>query len=207
MNKKGVTLIELIGYLALVGIIVALFGGLMGYVVQTYDKINGEGALNNEANFIMSQVITKTSRFQPQYARLCTVWDEVNEVNVEIENCIELVIDKENVFNPLIWTIETVDVDLLYTLKLEGQNLYIDRLKVNGPQFALVVDSKLDEAGVKLYRESEVSYFCPDIISTVTFTCQKPIIYIKLVIVRVDAEGRITTKPGDERVYENRFSY
>jgi hypothetical protein len=159
MNKKGVTMVELLAYLSLVSIVIVLFNGMMSYVLRTYDTINGKGAFYNEATNMVSLVTTKINSFNPQYVRSCVDGSE---------DCIEFVVQSKREVDPELGIISYVAVDEVVTLKVvpngEYYDLYlihkirdltvensdyqvINNIKLNNNRFGLV-DKLIDETTV-----------------------------------------------------------
>lgn len=185
-NKRGVTLIELLAYISIVSIVALLITSTFSYVVRSYNNINGEGAIITEANFIMSNIITKANSFNPDYIRYCG------------DNCVELVIEKEKVIDPDIGVIVEVPVNKTVVIKMENNNIYIDNLKLNKQGFGVPSNSTTLENG-------EISFQCYDNNKDYSGICQKFVLHIKLAIVKVNNNEAIISKKS--YIFENRFSF
>jgi Tfp pilus assembly protein PilE len=188
MNKKGITLMELLAYLALVGIVVTLLTGTFSYALQAYDRINGQGAVVSEANFIMSNLITQTNAVNPAYVKSCG------------ENCIELVIDKERKIDPELGIIVEDNVNKIVRIRIDDLNteddelvgnIYIANMQLNNSSFGVDV------------AESSISFECYD--DDFDNSCQKSVLSIKLAISKINKNGE---RISDHNfIFENRFTF
>ena len=185
-NKQGITLMELLAYLTLVGIVTVLLTGTMSYAVKSYDLVNGQGAIYTEANYMMSNLITQANAFNPDYIKSCGT------------NCIELVLEKEKVIDPDLGLIVEVPVNKSIQIKIEENNLYIGNMKLNNNDYGVLSNSENLE-------NSEISYACYDVDREFNTICQKFVLSFKLSIVRVNSDGAILSKKP--YVFENRFSF
>jgi len=195
-NKKGITLMELLAYLAIISIVVVLLTSTMTYAIKTYDKVSGQGALNTEANFIMSNLMTQTNAFNPEYIQSCGV------------NCVELVVEKE-------WKIdldtgilvqEAIDKRIKFRIDETTKSIYIGTMKLNHDDYAVElfeVDANgnyvFDQFGTKI---PNINFDCND--KTYIGICQKFVLKIRLSIYKINNDGERISKTT---VYESRFSF
>ncbi|NLC95804.1 MAG: type II secretion system protein [Bacilli bacterium] len=196
-NKKGVTLMELLAYITLIGIIGTLLTGTFILGIRSYDRVNGQGALDQEANFINSILYSAIQSFQPQYIRYC---DRGNEFS----NCVELVVDTvweidENTGILVQKPVPSEDRYLRIWINPEDNGLYLNNTKINNDGYQVIyhkiIDGEVDESQVDSY----ISYNCNIIGGE---TCQKFTLRIRLAL-KADKpryKSRII-------VYESRFAY
>lgn len=171
-------MIELLAYTALIGIVVTLFGGLLRFVFISYDRINGDGAITNEANKIMGLVMSKndTSRF-----------DYVTECDVKSDQCIKIIHSDEIQLSDE-GIIEFIDTEETTIIMIENQNIKINDVILNDGNFRLTDDST-------------ISFECPD---SVSVGCQYPVITLIFSLVRVDSSGEALIDPVE---FRNRFTF
>lgn len=170
-NKKGLSLIELLGYIALIGLALSLLGNIFFQLIRNYDAINGRGAIQNEANNILFVIMNSSNTFTPDYVRYC---------DDEMQPCIELVKQVDIAIRD--GFVEYVNVEQTRILELrESGDLYLGGLKLNGPEF------KID------YEKSNISYQCGQ--EAGIGVCNEPIITIDLWIYRINSKGEAKTEP------------
>jgi hypothetical protein len=178
LNKKGVTMIELVAYTALIGIVVTLFGSLMRYVTISYDRINGQGAVTNEANNIMSLIMTHTNTIKPDYAIDCS---EAGDFS-----CIALV-NKDDIQINEYGIIEYIENTKTNQIYIKDQHLYINQMQITNGKFRIdTIDN-----------ESTIQIECAESSSDISGACQKPVIFFKLWIVRVRDNGEYASNPKE----------
>lgn len=68
-KEEGLTLIEMIAAITLSAIIIGVISGVMMFGVRSYHKIRIENALRDEADLIMSSIITELYTFAPEQVR------------------------------------------------------------------------------------------------------------------------------------------
>jgi Tfp pilus assembly protein FimT len=180
-NKRGVTLIELLAYTALIGVVVSLFGGLMRNVALSYDRINGQGAIMNQANNIMNHIVTKTNAIELEYAAECPL-EEAPE-----KTCIILA-PKDTITISDSGIIEYVSNTEVTKIYFKDNNIYINQVKLNNHNFG--IDPK----------KSKIEFLCPE--NAISGGCQRPIIQIELAIGRINQKGELV----DPIIYNNRFT-
>ncbi len=192
-NKKGVTLFELLAYLALVGIVVVLLTGTMSVAVRSYDAVNGQGALNTEAVNIMSLLMTEANAFNPEYATSCGV----DVAGNPILNCVELVKDTIRQINYDTGIMEEVPSNIPpVQIKIdENNNIFIGNMQLNDKNY------KVELFSYENVNTPNISFDCSDI--NKTNACQKFVLNIRLAIYRINSNGDIISNVA---VYENRFS-
>jgi hypothetical protein len=70
-SEKGLTLVELLGYLAIISVVSVMIIGYLISSINNFKKVNEEIALHDEANYVMSEfvnyifVATKVVPFNP----------------------------------------------------------------------------------------------------------------------------------------------
>src|SRR5690554_1304520 len=86
-NKKGITLTEVLAYLAIIGIVAILLTSTIIYALRTYDQVKGQGALNTQASNIMTRLLNELNNIEVDYIQRC----DINEDNI----CVDLVNEKK----------------------------------------------------------------------------------------------------------------
>ena len=64
-NKKGVTMIEMIAYLALYGMVMSLIGSLTFTIIITARKVNRQAILNRGATIMYTEILSETIALNP----------------------------------------------------------------------------------------------------------------------------------------------
>jgi hypothetical protein len=185
LNKKGITMIELVAYTALIGIVVTLFGSLLRYVTISYDRINGQGAITNEANNIMSLIMTHTNTLKPDYAFDCS--------ESGVNSCVALV-NKDDITINEYGIIEYVENTKTNQIYIKDQQLYINQMQITNDKFRI---DTID-------HESTIQIECAESSSDISGACQKPVISFNLWIVRVRNNGDYASEPKE---YISRISF
>ncbi len=197
-NKKGITLMELLAYLSIVSIVVVLLTSTLTYAVKSYDKVNGEGAIYIEANYIMNTLISQVNAFNPDFARSCKVDD------VKIENCIELVIDRIRVINPYLGIIEEIPPsesgEKIVKIRIENNNIFIKNMQLNNKSYAVERFNIVNINGDNVEKPN-LSYDCND--GSIDI-CQNFTLSIRLSIYKINKNG---DKTSNIYAFENRFSF
>ncbi len=194
-NKNGITLMELLAYIAIVGIVVTLLTGTMIYAIRSHDEVNGQGALNMEANYIMSNLMTQANAFNPEYVTSCGT------------NCIELVIDKERIIDYDTGVLKEIPIDERVQIRIDEatKSIYIGNMKLNRDQYAVEVYQKDANGNYVLDQNGEyipnIQFECD---SEYVDICQTFILKIRLAIYKINDNGEKISKTT---VYENRFSF
>lgn len=195
-QKHGVTLMELLAYITLIGIIGTLLTGTFILGIRTYDRVNGEGALDQEANSISTILYSAVQSFQPQYIRYC---DNGNEYS----NCVELVIDTVWKIDETTGILVQQEVDekdkyLRIWINPEDNGLYINSTRINNEGYQVIyhkiVNGQVDENE----KDSYISYEC----NIGADTCQKFTLRIRLALKAEKPRYRSRIL-----IYESRFAY
>lgn len=185
MNNHGVTLIELLGYTALIGMALALFSNIFFQMTKNYDDINGKGAVVNEANNIIRLIINSSNDFTPDYVRRC----EDSNINcIEIINQVDIQINEHGV-------IEYKNIEDIRTLEIRDGNLYLFNLKLNNNDFRIYSDEE---------KNSEIRLTCSNDSLINYGICTQPIIELDFYLVRVNKKGEPVTEPVQ---FKNRITY
>ena len=67
-NKKGVSMVELIAYVALYGVVMSLLASLVFVIIQSARKVNGQAILNRGATIMYTEILSQTS---PKSLKCC----------------------------------------------------------------------------------------------------------------------------------------
>ncbi|HEY8365180.1 MAG TPA: prepilin-type N-terminal cleavage/methylation domain-containing protein [Haloplasmataceae bacterium] len=188
-NKQGITLMEVIAYIAIIGIVVTLLTNTMILAIKSHDNVKGQGALDTEASIIMSSLINRINSFSPEYIISC--------LNDDVTYCVELVDKKE-------WIIdedgllkeENVDKRLRIVID-RNNNLYINNYQHNVLLNSLKLNS--DNFYVDSLR-SQIYYECN--IENPEY-CQQFTLVVKLSLYKENANG----KQSKHSEYLNRLSF
>lgn len=117
MNKKGVTLIELLAALVIMGIVASLVGLLLSSFQNANSTINEEGKANIESTLLIAEIHNELNDFNPTNYRECVS-----------TNCIILekhfAYDYSNENTSII--LETYDPPLEYSLEFIGEDLFLN---------------------------------------------------------------------------------
>ncbi|QVK19179.1 hypothetical protein KHQ81_05625 [Mycoplasmatota bacterium] len=191
---------ELLAYLAIISIVVVLLTGTMTFAIRSYDKVSGQGALNSQANFIMSNLMTQANAFNPEYIESCS----------DVKNCFDLVVEKEWKidFDTGLLVEQPVDKRIRIRIDENTKSIYIGDMKLNSDNYAVEFfeidangDYVLDAHGDKIPYDY-INFDCND--PNYIGICQKFVLKIRLAIYKINAEGKKVSKTI---VYENRFSF
>ncbi len=125
-NNKGVTLTELLAYIAIIGVVVTLLTGTLTFAIRTHDQINGQGALDSEASVIMSTLMNLVNNFDAEFVQTCE--DEDNKV------CLDLVNEKEWIINEY-GLMEEVIIDKHLVLKITEGKIYVNNMQLNNDDY------------------------------------------------------------------------
>ena len=64
-NKKGVSMVELIAYVALYGVVMSLLASLVFVIIQSARKVNGQAILNRGATIMYTEILSQTISLNP----------------------------------------------------------------------------------------------------------------------------------------------
>jgi type II secretory pathway pseudopilin PulG len=187
INKKGITLTELLAYLAIIGVVAALLTGTLVFAIRTYDRVQGQGALDNEASNIMSNILNTLNNTSADYITYCPQNDSGNYACVDLVNETEWTIDSE------LGIIVEENVDEHTIIKIENGIIYLNQQPLNNSNYyveALDIDLP------------NLQYECRDVSSG--NVCYHFVLKIRLSIYRINENGEKISKTA---VYENRFSF
>lgn len=195
---------ELLAYLTIVSIVIVLLTSTLTFAVKSYDKINGQGAIYTEANYIMSTLISQVNAFNPEFIRSCKVDGN------DIENCIELVIDKKRIINPDLGIIEEVPPtesgDKVVRIRIDDvedddkiYNIYIGNMKINNSNYAIEGFNIVKIDGEENI-EQNLTYDCNEENIDI---CQNFTLSIRLSIYKINRNGERISKTF---TFQNRFS-
>ncbi|ERJ13806.1 pilus assembly FimT family protein [Haloplasma contractile] len=192
-TNSGFSLMELLAYIAIVGLVIILLTATFTFVIKTYTDINIKGRVYTEANYIMSSILSATNSFDADYVRTC----EDNSYNcIELVKEDELIIDAESGVIKDKKVNETLIIQLKQHEGSDGYDLFINNTKINSDAFLLKVDpnqtdphdldpeSREDDAYTYIHINS-----CFDKNQTINNDngiCQDAVIEIKLSIFRVN---------------------
>lgn len=187
-NKKGLTLTELLAYLAIMGIVAIILASTLSYAIRTYNHVKGKGALNTEASNIMTKLLTELNSLSIDYIEKC----DDNDENV----CVNLVNEKEWRINEL-GIIEDYIVNEKITLKINDGNIYLNNTKLNSDNYYVeAFEIKNNE------KIPNISYESNSLVSS--DRSYDFILNIRLVIYQINKNGDKISSPA---VFENRFNY
>lgn len=175
LSNKGLSLIELLAYISLIGMIVGLTSGLLSNVYKSYDRINGQGAIINEGNSIISTLFNYLNNVEAQYVSYCP--------DTEIGTCITITHKPKIIVNNGV--IEYQDTGETTTIRIVDQDLYINQIKINH-RF------KLTSATIEIHPT----------LDSITGTYQNPIIEMDFKIATVSKNGEVRR---ESKLYTNRF--
>ncbi|HEY8435563.1 MAG TPA: hypothetical protein VIK63_00710 [Haloplasmataceae bacterium] len=160
-NKKGITLMELLGYIALIGLALMFISNLFIQLLRNYDEINGRGALQDQANRILTVIMTSANTFDADFVRDCA-----NETTP----CIAFVKQQEFKMKDGILIQDKIETIRILRISAEG-DIYLGDMKLNDEGF------KLD------LTKSSIEYECHN--QSVSGVCANPIITIDLWLYRI----------------------
>ena len=187
-NKKGITLTEVLAYLAIIGIVAILLTSTIIYALRTYDQVKGQGALNTQASNIMTRLLNELNNIEVDYIQRC----DINEDNI----CVDLVNEKKLQINEF-GIIEEKPIDEHTFIIIDSGNIYINNLRLNDENY--FVESFTMKNG-EYYPNINYEYNGLDLEEK----SYEFILKIRLVIYQVNKNGEKISHPT---IYENRFSY
>lgn len=173
INKRGMTIIELLAYTALIGVVFGLFSGILRQISKSYDDINGQGAIISEANDIMRLIMATSKTFTPDFVSVCED-DAAGLLCIEVIQQNEITISEKGliIYKPL-------EEQIHKRLEIKDQNIYLDGLQLNKGQF------KID------MEKSSITLSCVNADGIYLGYCQQAIIHLDLWIGRVNKDGTI----------------
>ena len=84
-NKKGVSMAELIAYVALYGVVMSLLASLVFVIIQAARKVNAQAILNRGATIMYTEILSETIRLNPDTVSAASLSDDGNVINVTFE--------------------------------------------------------------------------------------------------------------------------
>ena len=66
-NKKGMSMIELIAYVALYGVVMSLLASLVFVIVTSARKVNAQSIINRGATMMYTEILAQTVNLNPDY--------------------------------------------------------------------------------------------------------------------------------------------
>lgn len=84
-NKKGVSMAELIAYVALYGVVMSLLASLVFVIVQAARKVNAQSILNRGATIMYTEILSETIRLNPDSVSEVSLSDDENVISVTFE--------------------------------------------------------------------------------------------------------------------------
>ena len=64
-NKKGVSMIELLAYVSLYGVVMSLLATLVFVIVKTARKVNDQAIINRGSTMMYTEILAQTTNFSP----------------------------------------------------------------------------------------------------------------------------------------------
>ncbi len=101
-SEQGFTLVELIAALTIFAMIVGLISGVTMYGFRSYQKISVENALRDEADLIMSSIITELYTYSPERVQITLggielIKDEASSVIIQVNGNGIIIDDNDSV--------------------------------------------------------------------------------------------------------------
>jgi len=81
-NKKGVSMVELIAYVALYGVVMSLLASLVFVIIQGARKVNAQSILNRGAVIMYTEILSQTIALNPDTVSPVTISDDGNTISV-----------------------------------------------------------------------------------------------------------------------------
>ena len=134
MNRKGFTLIEVIGGVVILGIVISLLATIFGFFISSQRRISISSKANAEGLLAIRVVKTNLEAFTPNAYETCVIGD-----------CIQFTKAYEYVYNHDDEIIDLIlyDDPLVFEIKIENNALYIDEEMYLFDGFTLTGESTL----------------------------------------------------------------
>ena len=84
-NKKGVSMPELIAYVALYGVVMSLLASLVYVIVVSARKVNTRAILNRGATMLYTEILSETIRLNPDSVSNVEMSSDNNTISVTFE--------------------------------------------------------------------------------------------------------------------------
>ena len=81
-NKKGVSLTELIAYVALYGVVMSLLASLVFVIVKAARKVNAQSIINRGAVVIYTEILSQTINLNPDTVSPVNISDDGNTISI-----------------------------------------------------------------------------------------------------------------------------
>ena len=82
-TKKGVSMVELIAYIALYGVVMSLLATLVFVIVNAARKVNAQSLLNRGATIMYTEILSETISLNPDYVSDVTTTDDTISIYFE----------------------------------------------------------------------------------------------------------------------------
>lgn len=106
-NKKGVSMVELIAYVALYGVIMSLLASLVFTIIQAARKVNRQAILNRGATIMYTEILSQTIVLNPDSVSDVTKSADGKTISVTFEK--KYFYDDEGVRKPIAESTEYAD--------------------------------------------------------------------------------------------------
>ena len=130
INKKGVSMVELIAYVALYGVVMSLLASLVFVIVNTARKVNAQSILNRGSSVLYTSFMSEVLNLNPDYIVLeptdgntiSILFEKYHKIKRDDDNNVESVLiepdDPEYLNKPVkmrfSYTKEHTDIDVTY---------------------------------------------------------------------------------------------
>ena len=84
-NKKGVSMIEVIAYIALYGLVVSVLASLTFTIILTARKVNRQAILNRASILVYTEILSQTISLNPDYVSDVTKSEDGNTISVTFQ--------------------------------------------------------------------------------------------------------------------------
>ena len=84
-NKKGVSMAEMIAYVALYGVVMSLLASLVFTIVQAARKVNRQSILNRGATIMYTEILSETISLNPDAVSPVTKSEDGNTISITFE--------------------------------------------------------------------------------------------------------------------------
>jgi len=134
MNRKGLSLVELLGAIVILGVLITLLASVFGFYINAQRRISISAQANSEGLLVINVVKTNLNKFTANTYQACSS-----------DNCIIFEKEYEYIYNEHDELIELVTYDepLLYKISISDNALYINDEIYDFNGFTLTDDSKL----------------------------------------------------------------
>ncbi len=84
-NKKGVSLVELIAYVALYGVVMSLLASLVFVIIQSARRVNAQALLNRGATLLYTEILSETIKLNPDTVSAVSLTDGETKISITFE--------------------------------------------------------------------------------------------------------------------------